>query len=310
MTILITGANGVVGQALSKQLAQSGLPVLAVVRHATAEFSLGVGEINGVTDWHNVLGLGVETVVHLAAKVPTLTEDQNAQAAYYHINTLGTANLAKQCAASGVKRFVFVSTAKVLGEGQSQRYDANSRAAPSDAYATSKYQAEQALREIAARTGMELVILRPPLVYGISVKGNFLRLLKAVAKHKPLPLGGIHNQRSLIYLGNLVDAIQLCLTHPSAAGKTYLLSDNDDVSTPELIRRMGKALQSKPLLLPIPSTWMQFAGRLLGKQQAVDRLLGSFALDITSIQQELGWQPPYRMEAGLAATAHWFRQIK
>lgn len=153
-------------------------------------------------------------------------------------------------------------------------------------------------------------MLRPPLVYGPGVKGNFLRLMQAIDKRRPLPLGGIQNQRSLIYLGNLVDVIRLCLIHPKAAGKAFLVSDGDDVSTPELVRRIAAALGRRPFLLPVPVSWMRWAGRVLGKQAAVDRLLGSLCVDITPLREELGWTPPYTMQEGLEATAQWYRKTK
>ena len=166
------------------------------------------------------------------------------------------------------------------------------------------------LWQISPKTGMEVVVIRPPLVYGPGVKGNFMRLMQAIDKLRPLPLGGIQNQRSLIYLGNLVDVIRQCVTHPNAAGKTFLVSDGDDVSTPELVRRIAAALGRRPFLLPVPVSWMRRAGRVLGKQAAVDRLLGSLCVDISPLREELGWTPPYTMQEGLEATAQWYRTTK
>ena len=247
----------------------------------------------------------------MAGLVPQAESETIGQANRYHqVNTLGTANLARQCARHGVKRFVFVSTVKVLGEGKSEPYQDTDLAVPADAYAISKWDAEQALWQVAAETGMEVVMLRPPLVYGPGVKGNFLRLMQVIDKRRPLPLGGIHNQRSLIYLGNLIDVIRLCLTHPNAAGKAFLVSDGDDVSTPELVCRIAAALGRRPFLLPVPASWMQWAGRVLGKQAAVDRLLGSLCVDISPLREELDWTPPYSMQAGLEATAQWYRKTK
>lgn len=153
-------------------------------------------------------------------------------------------------------------------------------------------------------------MLRPPLVYGPGVRGNFLRLMQTIDTRRPLPLGAIHNKRSLIYLGNLVDAIHRCVTHPKAAGKTFLVSDGDDVSTPELLRRIAAALERRPFLLPVPTSWMRWAGRMLGKQAAVDRLLGSLCVDIAPLREELSWTPPYTMQEGLEATAQWYRKTK
>lgn len=310
MKVLITGANGLVGRALCSVLDQAGHQLARAVRTSTTPWQVPVGDINEYTAWGPVLQAGVDEVVHLAAQVPAegpVVVDQAGR--FYTVNSLGTANLARQCAQHGVKRFVFVSTAKVLGEGQDQPYGADDPAVPADAYAISKWEAEQALWQIAHETGMQVVILRPPLVYGPGVKGNFLRLLQAVDGRRPLPLGCIQNRRSLVYVGNLVRAIDFCLMHPGAAGQTFMVSDGDDVSTPELVRRIATALGRRPWLLPVPVAWMRWAGTLLGKQAAVNRLLGSLAVDIKPLQA-LGWQAPCTMQAGLAATAHWYRTSK
>ena len=311
MRILVTGANGLVGRALCSVLDQTEHQVVRAVRTSTTPWEVPVGDLNKNTDWSEALGQDTDVVVHLAAQVPltdTAAEDQADR--YTQANTLGTANLARKCAQHGVKRFVFVSTVKVLGEGKSEPYRDTDLAVPADAYSISKWDAEQALWQVAAETGMEVVMLRPPLVYGPGVKGNFLRLMQAIDKRRPLPLGAIHNQRSLIYLGNLVDVIRLCLTHPKAPGKTFLVSDGDDVSTPELVRRIAAALERLPFLLPVPVSWMRWAGRVLGKQAAVDRLLGSLCVDISPLREELGWTPPYTMQEGLEATAQWYRKTK
>lgn len=311
MKILVTGANGLVGRAFCSVLDQNKDQVVRAVRRSTTPWEVPVGDLNEDTDWSEALGQNTDVVVHLAGKVSLADGASSIPGDLYsQVNTLGTANLARQCAQYGVKRFIFVSTVKVLGEGKSEPYRDADLAVPADAYAISKWEAEQALRQIAAVTGMEVVVLRPPLVYGPGVKGNFLRLMQAIDKRRPLPLGGIQNQRSLIYLGNLVDAIRLCLTHPKAAGETFLVSDGDDVSTPELVSRIAASLQRRPFLLPVPVSWMRWAGRVLGKQAAVDRLLGSLCVDITPLREELGWTPPYTMQAGLEVTAQWYRKTK
>lgn len=311
MKVLITGANGLVGRALCSVLDQTEGQVVRAVRTSITPWEIPVGDLNKSTDWSEALGQNTDVVVHLAGQVP-LTDNASRvpNDRYTEVNTLGTANLARQCAQHGVKRFIFVSTVKVLGEGKSEPYRDTDLAVPADAYAISKWDAEQALWQVAAETGMEVVMLRPPLVYGPGVKGNFLRLMQAIDKRRPLPLGGIQNQRSLIYLGNLVDVIRLCLIHPKAAGKAFLVSDGDDVSTPELVRRIAAALGRRPFLLPVPVSWMRWAGRVLGKQAAVDRLLGSLCVDITPLREELGWTPPYTMQEGLEATAQWYRKTK
>lgn len=311
MKVLVTGANGLVGRALCSVLDQTEGQVVRAVRASTTPWEVPVGDLNKSTDWSEALGQNTDVVVHLAGQV-SLTDGASSIPGdlYSQVNTLGTANLARQCAQNGVKRFIFVSTVKVLGEGKSEPYRDTDLAVPADAYAISKWDAEQALWQVAAETGMEFVMLRPPLVYGPGVKGNFLRLMQAIDKRRPLPLGGIQNQRSLIYLGNLVDVIRLCLIHPKAAGKAFLVSDGDDVSTPELVRRIAAALGRRPFLLPVPASWMRWAGRVLGKQAAVDRLLGSLCVDISPLREELDWTPPYSMQAGLEATAQWYRKTK
>ena len=313
MKTLITGANGLVGQALCSALDQTGYETIRAVRTQLTAKDTQVGEINRNTQWETVLSSGIDAVVHLAAHLPSLDTPLADQGNIFHeVNTAGTINLARQCAQHGVKRFIFVSTVKVLGENRDQPYSADDLALPVDAYAISKWEAEQALWEIAAETGMEVVVLRPPLVYGPGVKGNLLSLIQAIDQRKPLPLGAIQNKRSLIYVGNLVDVIRLCLEHPNAAGKTYVVSDGEDISTPELVRRIAQALGRKPFLVSLPVFWIQWAGKLLSKTATVDRLLGSLTVDITPLKNELGWQAPYTIEAGLAQTAQWYRtsQVK
>lgn len=304
----MTGATGLVGRALCSSLNETGIPVLKAVRESCETNEFAVGEIHGNTGWGEVLSLGVDTVVHLAAHVPTM-RDRSASGTlrFWQTNTLGTENLARQCAEKQVKRLVFVSTAKVLDEDFVIARHLNSPLNSADAYALSKWEAEQRLWEIAAESTMEIVVLRPPLVYGPRVKGNFLNLMRAVNRGYPLPLGSIANCRSLIYLENLVDAIKLCLWHPAAVGRSFVVSDGEDVSSPELVRRLAVALGVTPRLLNVPTGLIRLLGRLLGKRAAVDRLLGSLVLDTSVIRQELGWQPPFTMKVGLAATAAWYQ---
>lgn len=316
MMILVTGADGFVGSALCDRLRNKALPVRSVVRKlkpgSDSDLNVPIGDISAGTDWALALN-AVTEVVHLAARVHVMNDNSpDALAEFRRINVEGTVNLASQAAAAGVRRFIFLSSIKVNGEGTSPKrlFSSNDIPRPENSYGISKHEAEQVLRQIEAETGMEVVILRPPLVYGPGVKGNFLRLMQAIDKYRPLPLGAVHNQRSLVYLGNLVDAIRLCLTHPKAAGKNFLVSDGDDVSTPELARRIAAALGRRPFLLSVPVSWMQWAGRVLDKQAAVDRLLGSLCVDIKPLQEELGWTPPYTMQEGLEVTAKWYRKTK
>lgn len=311
MNILVTGSNGLVGRELCATLEQSGHSVIRAVRRSTVAWELGVGNINGQTNWARVLTNPIDTVVHLAARVHVMcAESENTATMYQEVNTEGTLNLARQCAAKGVKRFVFLSTVKVMGEGKDQPYRSDAPVIPAGPYAVSKWMAEQGLLEITSQTGMEIVILRPPLVYGPGVGANFLQLLKAIDSGLPLPLGAIQNKRSLVYLGNLVDAIGVCLIHPAAAGKTYLVSDSDDVSTPELVRRIAIALGRPARLLPVPESWMRFVGKLLYKEAAIERLINSLTLESQPIKEELGWFPPYSMQAGLVATTEWYHMTK
>lgn len=311
MNILVTGASGLVGQALCTHLERNGHTVLRAVRRASTADELPISNIDGATSWRQVLREDLDAIVHLAARVHVMQEESaDADTLYRQTNTEGTLNLARQCAAAGVRRFVFVSSIKVLGEGRDSPYQPYDEAHPEGPYAISKWEAEQGLREIAATSGMEVVIVRPPLVYGPGVRANFLRLMMLVDRGWPLPFGSINNRRSLVFLGNLVDAIASCLTHPNATGKTYHVSDGEDVSTPELIRRLAHALGKPPRLLPVPRTWMRLAGRGLSKGPAVERLLGSLTVDSGSIRRELGWSPPYTMQNALEQTAVWYHEAR
>ena len=313
MKILVTGANGFVGRVLCPLLEQSGHQVTRVVRKAVASEEMSVGSITETTNWTFALDGNVDAVVHLAAKVPLLsiasgsTPDTTLED-YCRVNARSTENFARQCAAKGVKRFVFISSVKVLGEGSAQPYQADDPAIPSDAYAISKWEAEQSIKEIGLASGMEIVILRPPLVYGPGVQGNFLRMLDAVYRQRPLPFGLVRNCRSLIYVDNLADAIHVCLTHPAAANKTWMVSDAEDVSTPDLIRGLAVALQRSTRLLPVPVSMMMWAGKLLGKSEMVSRLIGSLSVDSQPIQTSLSWLPPHSLKSGLKKTAEWYLQ--
>lgn len=309
--ILVTGAHGLIGRALCDTLTVAGFEVLPAVRNSFDKSSIAVGDISGVTDWTGVLSSRVDAVVHLAAKVHDMNaEDSVSRARYYEVNTEGTLNLARQCAEQGVRRFVFLSTVKVMGEGKSGVYSLDDDPAPQGAYAESKWLAEQGLADIASQTGMEIVVIRPPLVYGPQVRANFISLMKVIDKGLPLPFGAIQNTRSLIYIGNLIDAITACVQHPSAVGKTFFVSDGEDVSTPELARKIASALGKKARLLSVPVSLMQVAGLVMGKKSAVDRVAGSFAIDRSLIRNELGWEPPYSMQYGLDMTARWFLDAK
>ena len=301
--VLVTGATGFVGSALCGRLRAAGHTVVAAVRRGSGlPDEVAIGEMSSFTNWRSGLA-GCDAVVHLAARVHIMNNTTQDQLALYRAtNTEATLNLARQAAQAGVKRFVFISTIKVNGEGRDAAYRETDMPAPEDAYAISKWEAEQGLQRIARETGLEVVILRPPLVYGPGVKANFLRLMKTIQKGWPLPLGAIHNRRSLLYLGNFVDAIRLCVEHPAAAGQTFLLDDGQAVSTPELIRAVAKAMGRPARLLAVSVPMLELAGAALGKRAAVARLTGSLWVDSMYIRSRLGWTPPFSMEAGLAET--------
>jgi nucleoside-diphosphate-sugar epimerase len=308
-TILVTGANGFVGRVLCAQLAASGFKVRKAMRASDPgdPDAVAVGDIGERTDWRAALA-GASCVVHLAARTHVLRETAaDPFAEYRRINVHGTERLARSAAACGVRRLLFLSSVKVNGERTEERpYTEGDAPRPEDAYGVSKWEAEQALARIAADTGLEVVVLRPPLVYGPGVKGNFLRLMNLVARGVPLPLGAIANHRSLIYAGNLADAIVRALAAREAAGRTYLLNDGGDVSTPDLVRLLAQSLGVKPRLIPVPLAVLGLAARLVGRRAELARLAGSLQVDSTRIRGELGWRPPLTLAQGLEQTAQWY----
>ncbi|MRR05884.1 MAG: SDR family oxidoreductase [Deltaproteobacteria bacterium] len=314
MNVLITGATGFIGTALIKRLDNVECQLHAMVRPGkhlgnlpTTIQQIVVRTLLGNTEFNDALHK-IDAIVHLAARAHVMVESSTDPLSEYRaINTAGTEHLARQAAAAGVKRLVFLSSVKVNGEGRSEPFTEEDLPVPSCPYGVSKQEAEQALRRVSAETGLEVVILRPPLVYGAGVKGNFLRLLKAVDRGFPLPFGRIRNKRSFIYLGNLVDIIAICLTHPKAANQIFLVSDGEDISTPELTRRVAVALGRPTRLLTFPALVLRISGWLFGKSAAVKRLVESLRIDSSKIHSELGWHPSYTMEQGLRETAEWFK---
>lgn len=306
-SVMVTGATGFVGDTLVDALQDRARRALRQPAADPQRGDVVVGDIGPDTDWSGALA-GVDCVVHLAARTHVLREDAaDPLAAYRRINVEATRQLARQAAAAGVRRFVFLSSVKVNGETTAaQPFSDIDPPRPEDAYGISKREAEDALRQTGADTGMEVVVLRAPLVYGPGVKGNFLRLLSAVDRGLPLPLASIDNRRSLIYVGNLVDAIVACIDAPAAAGKTFLVSDGEDVSTPVLIRKLAAAMGKPPRLLPCPVALLRFGAALLGQRAAAQRLTGSLQVDSSRIRRELGWQPRYSLDQGLNATVRWY----
>ena len=312
--VLITGATGFVGSALGRRLVHDGLhEVVGAVRASGVRLSGGVravavGDISADTDWTRALE-HVDLVVHAAARVHVSRDvATDPVAEYRRTNVQGTLNLGLQAARAGVRRLVFVSTIKVNGEQTSGQhaYAADEGPSPQDPYAWSKKEAEDELRKIARETGMEVVIVRPPLVYGPGVKANFLSLIRWVHRGVPLPLGAVHNLRSFVALDNLVDLLVLCLEHPRAADQTFLVSDGQDLSTTELLTRLGQALGKPARLLPVPERLLMLAGTMLGKEGAVQRLCGSLRVDIRKTRQLLDWSPPVTVDEGLRKTAERF----
>lgn len=314
-TVLVTGASGFVGRILCTRLISEGWNVRGTMLSSESPSCLAadvepvtVGPLGIGTPWNHAL-TNVDTIIHLAARVHIMADPAaDPLAEFRKVNVEGTARLAREAAKAGVRRLVFISSIKVNGEESVTPYSSDSPPNPSDPYGISKWEAEQTLRKIEAESGLEVVVVRPTLVYGPGVKANFLSMMKIISRRIPLPLASITNRRSLIYIGNLVDALAISAVHPAAAGKTYLVSDGEDVSTPELIRRTAKALGVTARLLPFPLQLMLLAGKLSRKSGAVNRLTGTLTVDSSRIRDELGWQPPFSMKEGLRETAVWFKE--
>lgn len=308
-SVAITGANGFVGRALCAEALSHGLDVRGVTR-SPLDLPKGVegvvaASLDGGTDWREALA-GCKAVVHLAARVHVMSDTAaDPLNEFRRVNVRGTLHLARQAAASGVSRFVFVSSVKVNGESSQlgTPFKPDDTPAPQDPYGISKMEAEEGLRKIAQETGMEVVIIRPPLVYGPGVKANFAAMVKWLQRGVPLPLGAIDNRRSLVALDNLVDLIITCIDHPAAANQTFLVSDGEDVSTTELLRRMGAALGKPARLLPVPQQLLAWGAKLAGKPELAQRLFSSLQVDIAATRQILGWAPPVSLEQGLLQVA-------
>ena len=309
--LLLTGSTGFLGRALSGYLVNdSKYKIVLALRHELSKSivdceSIVVGDIEAATDWKQAL-TSVDVVIHTAARAHIMNDTvADPLAEFRKVNTAGTLKLARQAAEAGIKRFVFISTVKVNGEMTllNHPFSPEDSFIPNDPYSLSKYEAEQGLLALAEEVGMEMVIIRPPLIYGPGVKANFLSMMKWIQKGMPLPFGSIHNKRSLVALDNLVSFIIHCIDHPKAANEVFLISDGEDVSTPELIQQVAKSFGKKALLLPVPVILMTFVAQLLGKRDMASRLFGSLQVDSSKARELLSWKPVITMEEQLKKTA-------
>jgi len=311
--ILVTGATGFVGLGVIERLLKENYFVRGTVRREINQFTgkvdwIKIGDINPEIDWIDALS-GIDCIVHLAARVHVL--DDNAEdplVEYRRVNVDSTLNLARQAALAGVRRFVFVSSIKVNGEYThiGSPFTAHEKPDPQDFYGMSKYEAEVGLLEIASKTAMEVVIIRPPLVYGPGVKANFASMMRWLTWRIPLPFGAVYNKRSLVALDNLVDLIVACLYHPKAANQTFLVSDGEDMSTNEMLRRMGEALGKPARLIPVPVGFMSIIAKLLRKEAIAQRLFESLQVDSSKTLEILGWKPVVTVDVALQKTADAF----
>jgi len=317
LRVAVTGATGFVGGRLLQKLSESAFfQVIGVVRKQPAEkvpYQIAeVADLTETTDWSNLFDhRSIDVVVHCAARVHQM-DDQATDplTEFRRVNCAGTIQLARAAAAAGVRRFVFISSVKVMGESTlpGAPFSVNDVPKPVDPYGVSKWEAEQQLAALCQESGMELVVVRPPLVYGPGVKANFLSMLKWVQRGIPLPLGAIHNQRSLVALDNLIDCIAITTHHPAAAGQTFFVSDNHDVSTTSLLLGIAAALGKSPRLIPVPASWFNYAARLLRRPAIAQRLCGSLQLDIRHTMDVLEWRPPLSLEQALLKVARHYQQ--
>jgi len=307
--LLITGASGFVGRWVALEAAARGLPVRVAVRRTDTGFAAGtdlvrVAGLDAQTDWSEALR-NIDVVVHCAARVHVREEvSHEALCEFRRVNVEGTVNLARRAALSGVRRMIFLSSVGVNGGCTFERpFTEDDKPAPESPYAISKYEAEIALQELSAMNGLQIMVLRPPLVYGPSAPGNWRRLVRWVRSGLPLPLGAIDNRRSLMGIDNLTDLILRCVSHPAAANRTLLVSDGEDISTPDLVRAIAQTLGRRVLLLPVPAPWLRLGARLVAKADLVDKLLGSLLVDSSRARSLLDWSPPVSLADGLGRAA-------
>lgn len=304
-SILVTGAGGFVGRNVLGRMLQDGREVACTLRNKSSQ-DVGmkkwyVPDIAKNTSWGDIVS-GVSVIVHCAARVHVMSDAvSDPLSEFRRVNVEGTLNLARQAAASGVKRFIFISSIKVNGEATyaGRSFGPSDTPAPEDPYGISKLEAERGLMQLAHETSMEVVIIRPPLVYGPGVKGNFASLIKLMRKGFPLPLGAIHNKRSLVGVDNLVDLVIRCIDHPAAANQVFLAGDGEDLSTTELLRGLAEAIGSPARLIPVPAGLLSLGAAVLGKRAVAQRLLGSLQVDISKARDLLGWEPPVSVKEGL-----------
>ncbi len=305
--VLVTGASGFVGRVVGERLRREGWQVRRT-GHRNASGDMADIPLGSATDWSAAVE-GCGAVVHLAARAHVLRErDVDPPGAFREVNAAGTLVLARAAAAAGVRRLLFMSSIAVHGPATAPLRETDVPH-PVTPYGISKLEAEEGLREIGARTGLEVTILRPPLVYGPEVGARFLQLLQWTRRGIPLPFAAIRNERSLVGVNNLADAIVTAITHPAAAGRTYLVADEAAISTPELIRRLAAGMDRKAVLLPVDPSLLRFAAKLVGRSGELERLIGSLVVDAGLIRRELGWKPPHTLEQGLAETARWFATV-
>lgn len=316
MKVLLTGATGFVGRGLLERLAaEPGLRLAVAVRSPLGGEFPGVevhpiDGLEGARDWRPTLR-GVDVIVHAAARVHVMRETSaDPLAAFRAINLQATLDLARQAAAAGVRRFIFISSVKVNGEATlpGRPFRADDAPAPADPYGVSKLEAERALAALAAETGLEVVVIRPPLVYGPGVGANFAALMRAVQRQVPLPFAWVRNKRSLVSRDNLVDLVRVCLAHERAANQVFLASDDDDLSTAELCRHLAVALGVPSRQLPVPEFLLHGAAALLGRREQAQRVLGSLQVSVDKNRELLGWRPPVGVAQALAVTASWYRE--
>ncbi|KOY00102.1 NAD-dependent epimerase/dehydratase family protein [Pseudomonas nunensis] len=317
-SILVTGGSGFVGGGLLRYLARTGqYSSVAALRSKPTDLppSVRTFEFKSLTpdlNWRAAL-IDIDVVVHAAARVHVMNEESaDPLAAFRLVNVEATLNLARQAADAGVKRFIFISSIKVNGEGTALgvAFTADDLPAPADPYGVSKFEAEAALRALAESVSMEVVIIRPVLVYGPGVKANFLSMIRWLQRSIPLPLGAVDNKRSLVSLDNLIDLVVTCFDHPEAANQTFLVSDGEDVSTTQLLCKIGRALGQRVFLIPVPVGLMSFVARLVGKGAIAQRLFGSLQVDIEKNKRLLGWTPPVTLDRGLSAAVQPFLESR